>query len=615
MIYNSLQHYIKHIEQTGQLLSINSYVSPELEMTEIVDRLSKIHKKAVLFTNNGTDFPVLMNMFFSYQQTLKAIGLNSHDEFEHRLNDLFKIMNLSSANFSERLKMFYKVFQFKYAITKHKKGKGKCFEIKMQKPDINKLPVLKCWPFDGGKFITLPVVHTIDPETGITNAGMYRMQIFDSVTTGMHWHIHKDGASHFEKYKHAEKKMPVVVTLGGPPIYTYVASAPLPEIFNEYVFAGFLRKKRVSLVKCISCDIEIPEEVDFVIEGYINPDEEMRTEGPFGDHTGFYSLPDKYPVFHITHISHRKDAVYPATIVGIPPKEDAYLGKTTERLFLPIIKKIIAPEIIDINLPAEGGFHNLAIVSIDKKYPAHAVKTMNALWGAGQMMFIKNIIIVNKDININDFEEVAKTVISNAVFPKNFHFMYGPLDVLDHANTDFAYGKKMGIDATNNNNSKMFQKWNYKIEHPSIILMETIFENIPLLIIYVNKMKNISLKQLHYDIVQLQKINIPYVIYMEENCFHLNFNEKLWFFLANFNAEKNIFYEKINNQFVVGFDGTMKTTSDENKYSPQPNVITMSDAIINSIDKIWKNLNVGEFIDSPSRKYKKITSSEGYIFS
>ena len=270
----------------------------------------------------------------------------------------------------------------------------------MPSPKLGELPILKCWPLDGGRFLTLPLVHTKDPETGARNVGMYRMQIYSDILTGMHWHRHKTGAAHLEKYKKASKLMPIAVTLGGDPVYTWCAAAPLPENIDEYLFAGFIRKKSVRMVKCITQDIEVPEDSDFVIEGYIDPEEACVPEGPFGDHTGFYSLQDPYPQMHVTCISHRRGAVYPATVVGIPPQEDAYISRAIEKVFLKPIQMLIAPEIKDIYLPASGVSHNIAIVSINKKYPGQAIKIANAMWGAGQMMFCKAIIVVDSKTDI-----------------------------------------------------------------------------------------------------------------------------------------------------------------------------------------------------------------------
>ena len=318
----------------------------------------------------------------------------------------------------------------------------------MSDPDMSKLPVLTCWPADGGPFVTLPAVHTVDPETGAPNVGMYRMQVFEKNLTGMHWHRHKTGANHYEKYKKAGKKMPVAVALGGDPVYTYAATAPMPENVDEYLLAGFLRKKSVKLVKCLTNDLYVPEDADFIIEGFVDPAEDFIWEGPFGDHTGFYSLADWYPRFHVTCITHKKDAVYPATIVGVPPQEDAYIGLATERIFLSPIRMAMVPELKDMTLPVAGVAHNFTVVKIEKNYPGQAVKVMHSLWGAGQMMFNKVLVVVDEEVDIHNHESIFKVFAERFQPDHSLQFSKGPLDVLDHSSSKFAFGSKLGIDLT-----------------------------------------------------------------------------------------------------------------------------------------------------------------------
>jgi 4-hydroxy-3-polyprenylbenzoate decarboxylase len=309
------------------------------------------------------------------------------------------------------------------------------------------LPILKCWPLDGGRFITLPCVVTKDPNTGERNVGMYRIQIYDDRTTGMHWQLQKVGARHGRRYYETGTRMPVAIFLGGDPVYTFAATAPLPDGLDEFLLAGYLRKKSVELVKCETNDLEVPANADFVIEGYVDPTEPLREEGPFGDHTGYYTLPEPYPVFHVTAITHRKDAVYPATIVGIPPMEDFYIGGASVKLFLPIFKMNF-PEIVDLALPAEGVFHNLVFVSIRKTYPMQAYKIMHGLWGMGQMMFTKYIIVVDGDVDVHNTSEVLFRLCANTDPQRDSLFTKGPSDVLDHATSEIASGSKLGIDAT-----------------------------------------------------------------------------------------------------------------------------------------------------------------------
>jgi len=313
--------------------------------------------------------------------------------------------------------------------------------------DLTQLPILTCWPDDGGPFITLPIVLTHDPETGVRNCGMYRMQLLDKRTTAMHWQAHKTGMRHFHKYKERGQKVPVAVVLGGDPALTYAATAPLPDGVDELMLAGFLRRRAVELVPCKTQPLEVPADADFVLEGYVDPTEPLVDEGPFGDHTGFYTPRDKYPAFHVTAVTRRKDAIYPATVVGRPPMEDAWLGKATERLFLPLLRMML-PELVDYNLPVEGVFHNMAIVAIDKQYPWHGRKIMHALWGMGQLMFTKCVVVVDKDVNVHDVAEVAWRVLNNIDPKRDVMISDGPYDVLDHASCSVGFGGKMGVDAT-----------------------------------------------------------------------------------------------------------------------------------------------------------------------
>ena len=384
MSYKSLSHFISLLDSAGELTRISEFVSPRLVVSEIADRFIKHKGNALLFENTGTAFPLLINAFGSEKRMCMALGVTRLDEIGDNINQLLQNLLGPKESFLDKLKILPSLNEMASFMPKRIGRKGDCQEVIMPNPDLGKLPVLTCWPADGGPFITLPVVHTKDALTGIRNIGMYRMQVLGPSTTGMHWHLHKGAAQQFRKYKELGQKMPVSVTLGGDPAYTYVATAPLPENMDEYLLAGFLRKKKVELVKCLTNDLEVPEDVDFVIEGFVDPNEDLVLEGPFGDHTGFYSLADYYPRFHVTCITHRRNAVYPATIVGIPPMEDEWLGKATERIFLVPIKATVVPELTEMNMPVEGVFHNIALAAIEKTYPGQGLKVMNSLWGAGQ---------------------------------------------------------------------------------------------------------------------------------------------------------------------------------------------------------------------------------------
>ena len=446
MAFSDLREFIKRLESEGELVRITHPVSPVLEITEIADRTVKSGGPALLFENvEGSGVPVLINHYGSLRRTATALGVDDLDEIGARIESL--VNTEPPGTLLDKLRMLPKLGQLASAFPKTVKG-GPCQEVVRQgaDADLDFLPTLKCWPEDGGRFITLPMVFTTDPETGKRNVGMYRMHVYDSQTTGMHWHVHKVGARHYAEYEKREQRMEVAVALGGDPAITYAASAPLPEDFDEMIFAGFLRGASVEMVQCKTIDIQVPAASEIVLEGYVDP-HERRTEGPFGDHTGYYSPADEYPVFHLTCLTHRKDPIYPATIVGRPPMEDCYLGKATERIFLPLIKSQL-PEIVDINLPVEGIFHNLAFVSIRKRYPMHARKVISALWGLGQMMFTKIIVIFDEDVDVQDPGEVIWRLASNIDPRRDITFSDGPVDALDHAAPQALYGSKMGIDAT-----------------------------------------------------------------------------------------------------------------------------------------------------------------------
>ncbi|HQX73954.1 MAG TPA: menaquinone biosynthesis decarboxylase, partial [Chitinophagaceae bacterium] len=451
MAWKNQQQFIEALENAGELLRIKTFVDPKLEIAEITDRISKSGNggKALLFENTGYEFPVLMNAYGSEKRMSMALGVEQLDDVAREIESLFHLLSSPKEGILDKLKLLPKLGQFASWMPKVKKGRGECQEVVMENPDITKLPVITCWPKDGGPFVTLPVIHTKDPNTNSRNVGMYRMQVFGPALTGMHWHKHKVSAKHFTEYKKLNQKMPVAVALGGDPVYAYAATAPLPENVDEYMLAGFLRKKKVELVKCISQpEVEVPADADFIIEGYVDPNDELIWEGPFGDHTGYYSLPDWYPKFHITAITHKKNAVYPATIVGIPPQEDAWLGKATERIFLAPIKMTMVPEITDMDMPIEGVFHNLVITKIKKDYAGQGQKVMNAMWGAGQMMFNKILVLADEGVKIQDYEALAKYVFKNLNPATDIYFSTGPMDVLDHSCSKLGFGGKMCIDGT-----------------------------------------------------------------------------------------------------------------------------------------------------------------------
>ena len=464
MPFTSLSDFVQLLAQRGELRRIDHPVKAELEIAEIADRVMKKGGPALLFENvSGKKIPVLINAFGSAKRMALALGV---DDLEQIAADIAKLIQLKPPrSFAEKLGLLRELMKLAGIPPKLVKD-GPCREVIHRDPDLNMLPVLTCWPGDAGPFITLPMVFSKDPVKGNRNVGLYRMQVFDRRTTGMHWHLHKVGARHYRQQKATAGRLELAACLGGDPAMIYAATAPLPDQIDEILFAGFLRKRALELVRCVTVDVEVPANSDIVIEGYVDPAEPLRREGPFGDHTGFYSLADDYPVFHVTCITRRAEPIYPTTIVGRPPMEDAYLGKATERIFLPLLR-VTLPEIVDMNLPVHGVFHNLAIVSIKKEYPAHARKVMHALWGLGQMMFTKNLIIVDDDVNVHDLAEVT-WVAGNHIDPRrDAVFVDGPVDVLDHAAPVLGFGSKMGLDATRKWRSEGFER-----EWPEAIVMD-----------------------------------------------------------------------------------------------------------------------------------------------
>ena len=446
MAYQDLQSFLEDLEKAHELLRIKEPISPYLEITEITDRISKQHGPALLFENVvGYETPVLTNAFGSFKRITMALSVNSLETLGQQILDFLQVEAPDSL--IKKLKLLPKLRHLSNMFPKLIKT-APCQEVvlKDEEVDLNKFPILHCWPLDGGRFITLPLVFTKHPITKVRNVGMYRMQVYDKMTTGMHWHPQKGGAQHYRVAEELGQRLEVAVSIGPEPAMTYAATAPLPEDIDEVFLAGFLKNGPVEMVKCLTIDQEVPANSQIVLEGYVEPGE-RRKEGPFGDHTGYYSLPDDYPVFHITCITHRKDLIYPATIVGRPPQEDCYLAKVTERLFLPLIKKQL-PEIVDINLPIEGVFHNLAFISIDKRYPGHAKKVIHAIWGIGQMAFTKIVVVFDKDVNVQDTSEVIWRLGNNIDPKRDIVFVEGPVDVLDHASPLPMLGSKMGIDAT-----------------------------------------------------------------------------------------------------------------------------------------------------------------------
>jgi 4-hydroxy-3-polyprenylbenzoate decarboxylase len=641
MAYKNQQHFIEVLETAGELIRIKPYVDPRLEIAEITDRVSKTAGggKALLFENTGYPFPVLMNAYGSEKRMCIALGVHHLNDITKEIENLFHLLSAPKENILDKLKLLPKLGQFASWMPKVKSGRGECQEVVMETPDITKLPVITCWPKDGGPFVTLPVIHTKDPNTNSRNVGMYRMQVYSPTLTGMHWHKHKVSAKHFNEYKKTGKRMPVAVALGGDPVYAYSATAPLPENVDEYMLAGFLRKKKVELVKCITQpEIEVPADADFVIEGYVDPNDELIWEGPFGDHTGYYSLPDWYPRFHITAITHKRNAIYPATIVGIPPQEDAWLGKATERIFLAPIKMTMVPEILDMDMPVEGVFHNLVITKIKKEYAGQGLKVMNAMWGAGQMMFNKILVLaaappnrsggeeLDNDFPINNYLRLAQDVFKNLNPATDIHFSQGPMDVLDHSCSKLGFGGKMCIDGTFKFEEERDENWQAeaagglsnaetiknKFEEIKGVNISLLKKDIPCLIVSVQKNRRKHIHDLHHQLCELpETANIKMILYVEHTVDANDLTTALWRFCNNLDPRRDhVLVQRPSTSdpdrysACMGFDGTIKTKAIDNFQRDWPNIIVAADETIASVDAKWNDLGLGAFIPSPSLKFK-----------
>ncbi len=449
MKFKDLREFIRFLEDKGELRRITAPVNHELEITEITDRVIKSGGPALLFENViGFDTPVLVNMYGTQQRTAWAVGVENLDALAGRIEGLLDMMHDPPQGLMGKLKALGQLVHLA-SFQPKTVNNAPCQEVVIQGSDVDlyRFPILKCWPLDGGPFITLPLVITKDPETGVQNYGTYRMQVYDKQTTGMHWQTHKVGTHHYRlSHELGLEKLDVSVALGGDPATIWTGSAPLPPEMDEMAVAGFLREEGVELVKSKTNDLLVPAQAEIVLEGYVVPGEE-REEGPFGDHTGYYSMEDPYPVFHVTCITQRKEPIYPAALVGRPPMEDYWMGKVTERVFLPLMK-LVLPEIVDINMPAEGSFTNLVIVSIKKEFPGHGKKVMHGLWGLGLMSLVKAIIVVDHNVDVHNMSEVAWRVTNNIDPSQDFVFSTGPIDDLDIGSSTRGVGGKVGIDAT-----------------------------------------------------------------------------------------------------------------------------------------------------------------------
>ena len=604
MNYKSLKEFIARLATEGELVRITEPVSPILEIAEITDRVSKSPEggKALLFENvEGSSMPVLINAFGSWRRIQMALGVSSLEKIAQSVDRYLKIAPPTTLMDKAKLiPMLLEASNFPPKTVSA--GRASCQEVVMtgDQVDLGRLPILQCWPKDAGRFITYPIVINRSLDQTIRNVGLYRMQVFDQKSTAMHWHIHKDGAHFFHEYHKANQRMEVAVAIGADPATCYAASAPLPYGIDEFLLAGFIRKKPVPLVKCKTVDLEVPAHAEIVLEGYIDP-AEMRLEGPFGDHTGYYSQDGDYPVFHVTAITHRRNPVYLTTIVGIPPQEDFYLGKATERIFLPLMRTQL-PEIADMNMPLEGVFHNCVIVSIEKRYPMQARRMMSALWGMGQMSFVKTIIAVDADVDVQDEAEILKLLLDEVDLERDLFFSEGILDVLNHASDQPLYGSKLGIDATRKiDGEPLRQKSSGESQTSAAGIAEKVKENFsavnnsraidwstrrPIVLVALNKTtpgQGTDFIRNFFVDEAFQSVGVLLVLEAHVNL--QNKSEVLWKLFNNLDPKRDII---ISDQ-RIGVDLTRKLP-EEGYQQNWPEEIVMSDEIKQRVEKKWDSL-------------------------
>ena len=605
MKYPSLIEFIGRLEIDGELLRIKESVSPILEIAEITDWVSKKPRggKALLFENvEGSSMPVLINAFGSTKRMNLALGVHNIEDIAKRIESYIKIPPPTTLlEKAKLLPMLLQAAQFPAKLVQP--AHPPCQEVVHLNDDIDlgTIPILQCWPQDAGRFITFPIVINRSVDKKIRNVGLYRMQVYDKKTTGMHWHIHKDGAHFFHEYRKQNKVMEVAVALGADPASCYSASAPLPYGIDEFLLAGFIRKASVPLVKCKTVDLEVPANAEIVLEGYIDP-AEMRLEGPFGDHIGYYSQDGDYPIFHITAITHRKNPVYLTTIVGKPPQEDFYLGRATERIFLPLLRTQL-PEIVDMDMPVEGIFHNCVIVSLDKHYPMQSRRLMSAFWGLGQMSFVKTIVTVDAEVNVHDYKEVAKLLLNKVDFTTDLFFSEGVLDVLNHASDQRLHGSKLGIDLS----TKIEGEPGYKKEAPvsansselpSAEKVMAIFKEVQnckvlelqakrsVLLVALNKTGPHQGKQFIQSFLDHAEFSaIEIIIVLEGHVDIENISTVMWKFFNNLDPKRDFYFDAGR----LGIDVTQKFP-EEGYQQSWPEEIEMTAEIKTQVDKKWHDL-------------------------
>ncbi len=611
MAYKNLHTFIKKLKELDELIEVHEEVDRDLEITEIANRImkSKTENKALLFQNiKDSPYPLLINSYGSLKRMALSLEVDSLESIANDIKDFMDISNYKSL--PKQIKALPKLLRLYFSFP-HKVRKAPCQEV-IEEPDLDTIPIIKCWPEDGGRFFTLPLVITKDPETNQQNMGMYRMQVYDKKTTGMHWHWHKDGREIYDKYrKLGITKMPVSVVVGSDPATVYASTAPLPKMVDEMMFASFLRRKSLPIVKCVTNDLYVPANSEFVFEGYVDINEDYRLEGPFGDHTGYYSLPDMYPVFHIEKVTRKKNPIYHATIVGIPPMEDCYMALATEEIFLPLMQMPV-PEIVDLHMPFEGVFHNCAVTSIKKQFPKHAHKVMNSFWGTGQMMYQKMVCTVDEEKNIKDYHDIFWTVIDTVNPAEDILITEGPLDALDHSSKKPFFGSRLGIDAT----TKFKEETNYDLHKERELLyykninkeklVKTIKEQFnaildirlpqndkfyKVLLVKIDKKTDQDVKLLNNLLRQNKHFkHFKWIGLFDQYTDIYNSSQTFWRLFNNIDAKRDLHFHQIQiekNEFtVLTIDATRKLPS-ENGNREWPNDIVMTEEIKNKVSKKW----------------------------